>query len=211
MSSQNKGSVTGWIEDLKAQDPGAQEKIWSRFVDRLVRHANRKLRCASQRVVDAEDIANMAFANFFQKSPGEFEKLFNREDLWQILAMLVERRAIDQIRKESAKKNGGGMIVNEDVLAGDFAERANGLDNLPGKGTPIEFDMMLAEELELRLGLLPEDSKHRQVAIEKLQGYNNREIADRLAMGLRSVERKLEQIRDIFKSSLTNSNSPLGT
>ena len=98
------GSVTEWIEDLKSKDPEAQQKIWHRFVDRLVNFANRKLSGINSPVVDANDVANMAFYSLFEKTPDQFESLINRNDLWRILALMAERRAIDVIRRAMAQK-----------------------------------------------------------------------------------------------------------
>ena len=98
-SKNSPGSVTGWIEDLHQHDSKAQAKIWERFVQRLVKHANRKLYGSPCRLVDGEDIANIAFQNFFAKHPAEFVRLVDRNDLWKILRVLADRRAIDEIRK----------------------------------------------------------------------------------------------------------------
>ena len=199
MNSSAAGSVTGWIGDLKMKDPEAQRKIWNRFVDRLVRYANRKLHGGNCQIVDASDIANMAFANFFEKSPEQFESLVNRNDLWQILALLAERRAIDEIRKAAALKNGGGRLLNESMLGTDQDGQSLRLDHFAEQGTTPDFDVLLNEELETRLNSL-NDEVLRQIAIEKMQGCRNREIAAKLTISLRSVERKLGVIRDAFVS-----------
>ncbi len=201
MTEPGMGSVTHWIADLKKnEDTDAQRKIWERFVDRLVRFANRKLQHSTCRVVDADDIANMAFANFFQKSPEDFEQLVNRNDLWQILVVMAERRVIDQIRKESSRKHGGGRVVTESMIQDNGDERQSGLDGLAGNTIPPDFDLMLLEEAEGRLNSLP-DEDLRQVAVERMQGLRNREIADKMSISLRSVERKVSEIRDIFRSA----------
>ena len=59
--------------------------------------------------------------------------------------------------------------------------------------TPLEADV-LNEALEQRLRDLPEPDL-RQVALMKLEGDTNQEIAEALQCGERSVERKLNLIR----------------
>ena len=59
--------------------------------------------------------------------------------------------------------------------------------------TPAEA-VVLNEALERRLEALA-DPELRQVALWRLEGYTNREIADRLDCTERSIERKLERIR----------------
>ncbi len=200
MVSQSFGSVTGWIEELKAQDPEAQRKIWHRFVARLVKFANKKLSNAKCSVVDAEDIASMAFYNFFEKTPEQFERLVNRNDLWQILTMLAERRAIDEQRKWFNQRNGSGRVVNESNIGPEQDDNLNGMDHFASVDAPPEIQIILAEEAKTRLDLL-EDDVMCQIAIDKLQGYKNNEIAEKMMMSLRSVERKLSLIREILSKS----------
>jgi DNA-directed RNA polymerase specialized sigma24 family protein len=60
--------------------------------------------------------------------------------------------------------------------------------------TPSEA-VVLTEELEKRLAVLPEDL--RRIALWKLEGFTNEEIAgaDKLNCSERTVERKLNLIR----------------
>lgn len=179
------GSVTGWIKELEGKAPEAQRKIWERFVDRLVRFANYQLKGVTV-IADGEDIANIAFNNFFKKTPSEFEKLVDRNDLWQVLTMLARRRAIDQIRSEIRDRN--HTLDDPDI------------DLRPSLKSTPDFDVMLCEEVEHQLNAL-EDDELRKIAVDRMQGYRNREIADRLEIGLRSVERKLSEIREIFRAA----------
>ena len=82
-------------------DSYAAQKLWERYLDRLVRLARRKLGGAPRRAADEEDVAIAAFANFYRGvEAGRFSKLDDRDDLWQLLIVLTERNAIDQIRRE---------------------------------------------------------------------------------------------------------------
>ncbi len=193
------GSVTEWIEDLKSKDPEAQQKIWHRFVDRLVNFANRKLSGINSPVVDANDVANMAFYSLFEKTPDQFESLINRNDLWRILALMAERRAIDVIRRAMAQKNGNDRLLNESVLPVNKDGHRLSLDHFPNADATPDFILILNEEIEVRLDSL-NDETLRCIAIEKMQGAKNQEIASKLAISLRSVERKLSLIRNIFSN-----------
>lgn len=190
-NNESVGSVTGWIKALEDKDPDAQQKIWERFVERLVNFSNFQLKGVTV-VADGDDVANAAFENFFRKSPEQFERLVDRNDLWQVLAMLAKRRAIDQIRSE----------IRDRKNTTDGPE----FDNLPSSQIPPDFDVLLSEEFERRLGEL-DDVKLRQIAIDRMQGYRNREIAERMKIGLRSVERKLGEIRSIFATAANGDES----
>ena len=68
------------------------------------------------------------------------------------------------------------------------------LDHLAGAAPTPEFAALVAEEYRRRLEALPEEAL-RRVAVLKLEGYSNQEIAGRIGLGLRSVVRKLDLIR----------------
>jgi len=74
-------------------------------------------------MVDEEDIALSAFNSFFRgATEGRFQQLNNSEDLWQVLAMLAERKAIKTFRRERAEKRGGGQVRDESVFEKRIAD-----------------------------------------------------------------------------------------
>ena len=77
---------------------------------------------------------------------------------------------------------------------GDSENRTDGLEVPDTTATPEEL-AMLAEELRRRLAQLPEELQ--RIAMWKLEGYANAEIAGPMMLGCspRTVERKLARIR----------------
>jgi DNA-directed RNA polymerase specialized sigma24 family protein len=74
------------------------------------------------------------------------------------------------------------------------------LDRIDSDGpTPAEA-ALLNEALEQRFQRL-NDPGLRQIALWKLEGYTNQEIAGKLECTLRTVERKLERIRAYWGTS----------
>ena len=65
-----------------------------------------------------------------------------------------------------------------------------------GEPTPA-FATETSEQLQILLAALPNETM-RDIAIRKLEGYTNPEIAERLHSSLRSVERRLGLIRRIW-------------
>jgi len=113
-------TVTAWIAGLKAGDSAAAGEIWKRYVDRLARA---KLGSSPRRVADEDDVALSAFNDFLQGvEDGSFAWLDDRDDLWQVLVMLTERKAIAQQRREQAQKRGGGQVRGESVFAAADAD-----------------------------------------------------------------------------------------
>ena len=193
--SQSENSITQYFNDLRKGDSNAAQVIWQRYVDDLVRLAHKKLNHASRKVMDEEDVVQRAFENFFRQiQAGHFPKLDDRDDLWQILCMLVDRRAKDQIASLNTKKSGGNRVhgdsMNADASGSPIIEQV-------GIEASAEQAIILAESLQERIEKLP-SKEHKQVALCKLENKTNTEIKDELGMSLRSVERRLKQIRELW-------------
>src|SRR5205823_4765290 len=65
MKSEDVGSVTLWIGDLKGGVDEATRRLWDRYYAGLVRLARARLRAAPRAAADEEDVALSAFDSFF--------------------------------------------------------------------------------------------------------------------------------------------------
>jgi DNA-directed RNA polymerase specialized sigma24 family protein len=183
-------SVTLWIKSLKAGEADAAEKLWRRYFEALVRLARDRLRRAPRAVADEEDAALNAFDSFVRgASRGRYPRLDDRDDLWRLLVIITERKALDQVQLERRKKRGGGRVVG----MGGAAVSGGPVRVVDATPTP-EFAAMVADECRGLLGRLRDDSL-RQVALLRMEGYTNEEVADRLGCSLRTIARKVELIR----------------
>jgi RNA polymerase sigma factor (sigma-70 family) len=177
------GSVTRHIPRLRAGDPEAVRQVWDRFFGPMVDLARRRLMGLPGWDADGEDVALSAFKSFcLAVGEDRFPRLADRNDLWQVLVVVLQRKACDHVRKARRPIHGGDKIH----IAADEA--------LADPGPTPEEEARLADEVR---GLLDElgDDALRQVALLRLADYTNKEIAERLGCGLRTVERKLERIR----------------
>src|SRR5260370_153675 len=84
-------------------------------------------------------------------------------------------------------QDGGGRVLGEAALAGPDPEARGGLDQVADHEPTPEFAALIADELGRLLGLLREESL-RQVALLRMEGYSNEQVAGRLGCSLRSVE-----------------------
>jgi RNA polymerase sigma factor (sigma-70 family) len=194
-------SVTHWIGELKAGHETAANELWNRFYARLVGLARKKLRAAPKRVVDEEDVVVSAFETFFRRTQeGQFPQLDDRDDLWQLLVAITERKAINQLRNQARLKRGGGKVRGESVFRrGDHDDLPGKLDGRPGIEPTPDMAALLAEDLRLLLERLTDDEL-RKIALLKMEGWTNPEIAAKTGRSLPTIERRLRLIRDIWGS-----------
>src|SRR5262249_59523795 len=104
----SKGSVTEYIDKLKAGDPVAAQMLWERYFQRLVRLARKYLQKGRPRMADEEDVALSAFDSFCRGAEeGRFPQLADRDNLWRLLVVLTARKASHVLRDEGRQRRGG--------------------------------------------------------------------------------------------------------
>jgi DNA-directed RNA polymerase specialized sigma24 family protein len=197
-------SVTYWLRQLDARDASAASLLWQRYYHELVELARARLGKTPRRVIDEEDIAVSVFRCMYEgAAAGMFAAVVNRQELWQLLATVTIRKVIDQKRLLTSKKRGGGRVRGDSVLRENGAGQDNaGFDQVLSQAVTPEVLAIAAEEYE-RLMRLLDDDRLREIAQCKLEGYRNEEIGQRLGLACRSIERKLQRIRQIWRDELT--------
>lgn len=188
-----EGSVTHWLHLLPRGDAEAAQRLWQAYFRRLVGLARIKLSGSPLRGSDEEDVVLSAFDSFFRGvEQGRFPQLKDRDNLWSLLVTITARKAMRCQRDENRLKRGGDVEIN----TGDIA--AIELESVVGNEPTPEFAAQLAEECERSLNLL-DNEELRSVALWKMEGFTNKEIAEKLPCSPRTVERKLELIRRIWE------------
>ncbi len=187
-----EGSITQWLGQIQEGDSLAAQRLWERYYRRLTALAHKKLRDAPRRAADEEDVVQSAFKCFYQGvEAGRFPKLDDRDDLWRILVTLTANKAINQFRHETRLKRNRGKVRGESVFQGnDPEEEGGGIDQVVGGEPTPEFAALVASNLQELLDELGNETL-KQVALWRMEGFTNREIADRLGCKERTVERKL--------------------
>jgi RNA polymerase sigma factor (sigma-70 family) len=182
------GSVTQWFDGLRAGDPAAVQELWKRYYRRMVSLARQKLQGAPRRAADEEDAASRAFYSLCRGAEaGRFLKLDDRDDLWQVLFLLTKRKAIDLIEHE-------GRQMRDHRKVEPATPEHSPLADLAGREPDPGFAVEVAEEYQRLLGVLGDDEL-RQIAVWKMEGYTNEEIAALLNRTVKTVERRLHLIR----------------
>jgi DNA-directed RNA polymerase specialized sigma24 family protein len=188
------GSVTAWIDELCAGNRAAAEPLWRGYFQRLVGLARQKLRGRLRSAMaGAEDVALSAFDSFYRAAEqGRFPQLSDRDDLWRLLFVITERKAIDLVKHENAIRRGGGKVQSLNALC----EQNSTSDRAPAEiasrePTPEEV-AEITDNCRRLLALLGDDAL-RDVALAKMEGYTNKEIGERLKLAEPTIERKLGQ------------------
>ena len=193
-------SVTCWIDQLKGGDRQAAQRLWERYFGRLVLETRRWLRHTPRQAADEEDVALSAFDSVCRRAAqGRFPRLFDRDDLWQLLVVIAFRKTCNQIKHEKRRQPPGRRVVHASALAaGPGGDEGALFADLIGRGPSPALAAQTAEECRRLLAELGSDEL-RQVALWKLEGFTNEEIAPRMNGGegrsLATVERKLKEIR----------------
>ena len=208
MSADDPGSITRWLEDLKAGRPEAVDAIWRHYYQRVVALVRLRLQAAPQRAVeDDEDVALSAIQGLCEGAvTGRFERLSDRVDLWQLLVAITVKKTLLRRRWYNRQKRGGSRVVNGQGPAGnpgaddandDDADDHDALALAVSREPSPDSAAIIAEQVQELLDALP-DPILRQIAGWRMDGLSNAEIAREMGCTVRTVERKLERIRMIW-------------
>jgi DNA-directed RNA polymerase specialized sigma24 family protein len=195
-------SVTRWILALKEGDQEAAQRLWERYFLRLAQMAKHRMERLPSPIVDEEDVALSVLDSLCRGAQaGRFPDLRDRSDLWSLLVAITKQKVADKKRWQYRQKRGGGKALNEADLAPDAAGRQLTLDDLVNDAPTPDLMVALEEECARMFGMLKDDTM-REIAAAKLEGYSSREIAERLDVSPRTVQRKLEIIQKTWSAQL---------
>jgi DNA-directed RNA polymerase specialized sigma24 family protein len=207
-------SVTLWIGDLKNGGDAAAQHLWERYFDRLARLARQHLRARlpGGGIGDEEDAALSAFDSFCQGvRRNAYPRLDDRDDLWRLLVVITRRKVGDRVRYELRPSRGGGRVIRAgELVGGDGDAGTDGLDRLEGVhlvpgGAWVEVEpspeeaAIQAEEFERLLNNLGDETL-RAIALAKLQGLTDDQVAGRFGRSRKWVQRKLVLIRERLRA-----------
>ena len=183
-------SITRWFSCLRDGDHEAEALLYEHYFPQLVQLARRRFDADRDPVLGADATAQSVFQLIAQGARrGRFDAVTGRDDFWRILVCATRRKVIDQTRRQQSLRRGGGF--NPQPLSAVVVENAV---------TP-EAIVSMQEQMEFLLAELRDDTL-RQIALDRLSGYTNEEIAERQQVSVRTIERKLKLIREDWKKTL---------
>src|SRR6185295_16760269 len=186
-SSTVSRSITRLIRAVQDGHNSAMGPLLEAYFERLVLLARGRLQNLPGMAAYDEDVALRSFFSLCQrvKDPARPLHLASRDDLWRLLATRTISRAIDLIRRHRPEEGADDHDVKQLIAR---------------EPTPEEAAEM-ADECRRLLGLLTEPEL-RQIALWKVEGHTNEEIAARLNCVPRTIERKVSRIRLLWKHEL---------
>lgn len=191
-----------WISGLREGDPRAVRGLWERFFPKLVQHARTCLSAFPRRSFDEEDIALSVFDTLRRgAAEGRFADLRSGPNLWLLLVVMTRQKVADRIRREGRKKRGAGRVRGDSVFCGIEPDRQTGFDGLAGDDVTPEFLVSMDEQYRRLMALLRDDVL-RRIAVLRLEGYSTDEIAGRLDLSVRAIQRKVRLIFDCWSREL---------
>jgi RNA polymerase sigma factor (sigma-70 family) len=193
---QSADSISEWLGQLKAGQIDAAQKLWDRYSAELLGVAKQRLGNCPCGAADKEDVALSVFGSIFRgAAEGRFGQISTRDELCWLLLSITKRKAVDYIRRETAQKRHGEFgQTGQRRAVGDRESCLFSLDDLISSEPTPDFLIALEEQYVRLLARLRNDQL-REIVVLRIDGYTVREIAQKINIGSRAVERKLQLIR----------------
>ena len=195
LRKQDSGSedISVLLDQMRDGSEVAATKLWEFYLSRLLKVSKRKLSHFKSGMADEEDVAVTAFHSFVKRiRRGDYSRINNRDEAWRMLAVIAVRKSINLVRDANSKRR---SHVNE-ILASE------NLDVCVDKSA-LQPDTvaMISESIEYLLGTL-DSEELQEVAMLKVAGFTNLEIANRLGRSVATIERRLKLIRVTWEGEL---------
>lgn len=188
-------------------DEDATTTLWENYFQQLVRIAAKRLPGNLKRTGDEEDVALSAFNSFIAGiRRDQFSDLSGPDNLWGLLITLTSRKVNAHLRHQTRLKRGGGDVRGESVfIRPDGNGRGAGIGEVSGDHMTADLRSELAEACDVLLDQLP-DEQLKQIAVMRMDGFLVDEIATRLEISKRAVERRLQLIRKTWSEAADGSD-----
>ncbi|MCA9264914.1 MAG: sigma-70 family RNA polymerase sigma factor [Planctomycetales bacterium] len=180
------------LRRLRGGDGDAATALYERYAQRLIELARRKTSLTYKSRFDAEDVVQSVFRSFFRRAQEGIYDVPGSGELWQLLLVLslnkIRRLALHHTRQKRDVRN----TLTSDKLSPEFlqAETTTGLDVL----------RLVVDEV---IGELPDF--HQQIIQDRIEGHEVAEIANRVGRSKRTVERVLQQFRQMLAEVIDES------
>lgn len=187
------GSVTSWLRLLEQGDDDAAQRLWDRYSSEMHKVAQRRMHRLKQRdIVDEEDVVVGAFAAVcLAARKGQLQTVLNRTDLWGLMVVATLQKIGQRVQYTEAGKRQADKLIRQADGLDEFGSR---LERVACDADGPQSEAVHAERVEQLMARLPNPDL-RALAILKLAGHTNDEIAKELGFTRRTIQRMLNLIR----------------
>jgi RNA polymerase sigma-70 factor (ECF subfamily) len=176
------------MQRVRTGDPLVGKELFERYGKAIQMVVRYRLDPRLRSQFDSLDFAQDAWASFFRR-PAEDFAFQTPEDLVAFLTQVARHKIIDAYRQRCrhSKKNGRTFRRSETYI-----------DDKPAR-QPTPSQMAIGEEAWRRL--LRNKPPKIQLALEMLRdGYSQREIAQRLELNVKRIQRLIKRLNDSIRS-----------
>ena len=170
--------LTGYTKGSPSESFDASLKIHSRYQNRLILLAKKRLLGVLKSKIDPDDIAQEAFAGFFAMADRDEVRWKERGDLWRLLAGIAINKVKQQFEHYSTLKRDASKEAQLPEATSQLGER-----------DVNELTELVEHVLESEKPLLT------TVLNLRLAGFSFEEIAERVGRSTRTIRRLLESLK----------------
>lgn len=204
--SNANADVTDWFRSVEQGDERAAELLWEFCVPKMLAFSKNRLPSNLRKSLDEEDIALSAFRSLCARArQGDLTSIRGRDDLLKLLHCITTRKTLNHIKHETREKRGSGKVRGESWFSSSSSEPSGkaptGIDQFEG---PLPSPALLAQYAEQCQQMLDQlqDPVLETIVLLRLEGYGIDEISERMGCAKRTVERRLNLIRQIWEQHL---------
>ena len=176
------------VERWRDGDQQAATALYEQYFEQLMHIISGNLMERYQNHYDSEDVLISAFRTVLTRvSKGEF-KFEDDDDVWKLLVTV----ALNKLRKKVRHHNAGKRDIHLEARSGEAFDGAlaTQLSQSPGVFEAVEF----ADLLKTAMGILSQ--QERSILQLRMEGFSQKEIAEKLEISDRTVRRAWERIRE---------------
>lgn len=204
----DEGTVTRLLLQLRDNDSEVRNRAASELIRRYTPEllsliAGRMQRFLHQRIAP-EDILQDVLLSFCKRlGEGGFD-LKNRDQFLNLIVTIALNKLCSAARREQRQRRD---VRRELSLNSPDEDGGLAIDPIDPHSSPPDVVTEIAEEIERLLTMLPVEC--REVASLRLEGFSTKDIARKVNRTCRTVERRMELIRELWQGEFRRQGQPL--
>lgn len=191
--TRSSDSFVDLMNRLARNDPEAARQLFAQYAERLIGLAYRHLDRRIRQKVDPEEVMQSALASFFERQrQGQFD-LRDWNSLWSLLVTITLRKCGHKIEYYRAACR--DVAREHEALSSDDSIQA--FRSLTKEPTPSQAAMIV--ELTAQILESLKNPQERQIFTLALDGASSEQIADKVNLTRRTVQRVLARVREMLE------------